>query len=311
MTKTNKPLVYVALIFSMLFWGASFILTKVAFTVLGPITTVLFRLLISAAFLWTACKLMGKMQKVEPKHYKTFLLLAFVEPFMYFIGENFGLTLVSSTVAAVLVATIPLFTPIAAYFFLKERFSFTNILGIMVSIVGVVMVLLKNDLSLVASPLGIAFMMFAVAAAIAYSMLISKFADKYNVYTIVTWQSTLGAIYFLPLFFIMEFKNLNINLITPQVFGAISGLAVFCSSFAFLLFAWGIQKIGISKANIFSNMIPVFTATIAYFTLGEKLSLLNVTGIVVVITGLTVSQLRISKEQILTFMSSDKHTPEM
>jgi drug/metabolite transporter (DMT)-like permease len=48
---------------------------------------------------------------------------------------------------------------------------------------------------------------------------------------------------------------------------------------------------GITKANVFSNCIPIFTALFSFILMGEKLSLQNITGMIIVIAGLFMSQL--------------------
>jgi drug/metabolite transporter (DMT)-like permease len=55
---------------------------------------------------------------------------------------------------------------------------------------------------------------------------------------------------------------------------------------------------GISKANVFSNCIPVFTALFSFILMGERLTVQNITGIIIVITGLFLSQIHGNKKNI-------------
>jgi len=110
----KKWLVYLALILAMIFWAFSFVWVKEVYLVYGPLTTVLFRLVIASGILLAFAFLTGKIVKIERKDYGTFVLLSFFEPFLYFMGESYGLMYVSSTVGAIIVATIPLFSPTAA-----------------------------------------------------------------------------------------------------------------------------------------------------------------------------------------------------
>ncbi|MDA3814271.1 MAG: EamA family transporter, partial [Candidatus Cloacimonetes bacterium] len=68
-------------------------------------------------------------------------------------------------------------------------------------------------------------------------------------------------------------------------------LAIFGSVLAFVLKTYVIKKIGLINSNIFSNMIPVFTAIIAYFVLNEILGIQKFIGIIIVISGLLISQI--------------------
>ena len=67
-------------------------------------------------------------------------------------------------------------------------------------------------------------------------------------------------------------------------------LSVFASVIAFVLFAWAVRKVGVSRTNVFVNLIPVFTAILAWLILNENITLLKWIGIVVVVGGLFVSQ---------------------
>jgi drug/metabolite transporter (DMT)-like permease len=67
-------------------------------------------------------------------------------------------------------------------------------------------------------------------------------------------------------------------------------LAVFASCGAFILFAWSVSKMGITRANVFTNSIPVFTAIFAFFILNEQLSIRNMLGMAVVIAGIIMAQ---------------------
>ena len=72
---------------------------------------------------------------------------------------------VSPTVAAVIVATIPLFTPLAAWYFLKEKVRWMNVIGLFFSFIGVGFVVLNGAFQLDASPLGVSLEFMAVFAA--------------------------------------------------------------------------------------------------------------------------------------------------
>ena len=75
------------------------------------------------------------------------------------------------------------------------------------------------------------------------------------------------------------------------MFKPIIELAVFASCGAFILFAYSVRNMGITKANVFSNCIPVFTALFSFILLGDKLTFQNMVGMAIVIAGLFMSQM--------------------
>ncbi|MDO8897093.1 MAG: EamA family transporter, partial [Bacteroidales bacterium] len=53
-----------------------------------------------------------------------------------------------------------------------------------------------------------------------------------------------------------------------------------------------VSKIGIARTNIYTNLIPVFTALFSYFLLGEIITFDKILGIALVIIGVILSQKR-------------------
>jgi drug/metabolite transporter (DMT)-like permease len=137
---------------------------------------------------------------------------------------------------------------------------------------------------------GLALMFMAVASAVGYNMVLHRLASKYNPISIVNIQNVIGLILFLPLFIIFDLRDFMSAGIIMKDFSSIILLAVFASSGAFALFAYAVRHLGISRANIFSNLIPVFTALFAFLIVGDKLTVRNAAGMAVVIAGLFLSQ---------------------
>ena len=225
----------------------------------------------------------------------TFLLLAFFEPFLYFMGESFGLKFVSSTVGAIIVATIPLFSPLAAARFHGEKISLRTFLGILLSFLGVSIVVFDSKFNLTASPLGIALEFLAVLSAIGYIVVLKKLAVKYNPTSIIAYQNLLGIIYFLPFWLIFEYRDFTAIPFNVAAFNGILKLSVFASCIAFIFYAHSVKRLGINSVNIFINIIPVFTAIFAWYILDEPLSLQKFAGIIVVIAGLLLAQVKLKK----------------
>ncbi len=275
----------------MLFWGMSFVWTKIVLQLYAPITTIFLRLIISSTILYIVLKLTKQLQKVHKEHYVLFLISAMFEPLLYFLGENFGLREVSSTVASVIIATIPVITPVFAYFLLKEKLSIFNILGIIISFLGVMVMIFDRNFNFTASPKGIILLFVAVFSTIGYAVTIKKLAAIYTSPTIITFQNIIGIFYFLPLFLIFDIKEFLSITPTFKVIASLLELAIFASSLAFICYIHVVSKLGVSRANIFTNLIPIFTAIFSYLLLDELFDTAKIIGITIVITGVFLSQI--------------------
>ena len=229
--------------------------------------------------------------RIKKRDQKWFLLMALFEPFFYFLGEAFGLTLVTATVGAVIISTIPLFVPFASYLIFREKLTLMNQIGLVISFAGVLMVVMAKSGGLSAQPKGVLLMFVAVFSAVAYTMVVKKLADDYNPITITAFQSFYGLIMFIPLFVIVELPDLDIRAASAESLWAVTYLGVFGSGICFILLTIGIRELGAAKANVFGNLIPVVTAIVAYLLLKESMTAMKIGGIFVVIVGLLMSQI--------------------
>jgi len=293
----GKP--YFALVLAMIFWSFSFVWFKIANRSYDPIAIVFIRLCVAIVFLSGFIWITGRHTHIKRGDRKYFLLLALFEPFFYFLGESFGLTYVSSTVGSVIISTIPVFAVIFAWVIFREKLKLINYLGVILSFVGVIIFITNSTGSVTLNPKGLALMFLAVISATGYNMVLHRLVSDYDPVTIVNIQNIIGAILFLPLFLIFDLKGLIATGIVLESFGSILLLAIFASCGAFVLFAYSVGHVGISRANIFSNLIPVFTALFAFLIVGDKLTLRNGIGMMVVIAGLFLSQAAGKKETVV------------
>lgn len=297
MTSSNKNQagIYFVAVLSMVFWGMSFIWTTIALRHYNPITIIFLRLILSALILFTFLFISGRLQKIRPQDRKLLFLSSLFNPFLYFIGENFGLKLSTPTIAAVIIATIPVFSPIAARITVREKLPFSGYAGIAISFTGIAIMLVNRDLSFNASPMGVALLMFAVFAAVMYSVMLKKLTLSYSPVNIIAYQNLIGIMLFMPLFLLFEFNDFIRVKPSGEAIGAILQLAVFASSLAFIFFTMTIKKLGISRANVFSNLIPAFTALFSYIFIHEMFTPNKIAGISVVIFGVFITQIKKSR----------------
>jgi len=276
----------------MLLWGMSFVWTSLVLEYYQPVTIIFLRLVISTIFLFSWVRIFQKKEIVNPKDYKLFLLSALLNPFFYFLGENYGVKFTSPIISAVFIATIPLFASVVAYLFLREKLSLINILGILFSFCGILIMLLNDNLEFDASPKGVVALFVAVFSAVGYVVYLKILSKKYSPFFIIAVQNLIGLIYFLPIFLIFGLDGFLSVTPTITVIGSLFALAVLCSSFAFVAFTFVTREIGVSKANVFANLIPVFTGVFSFVVIGEDLNLQKILGIVIVVGGLFFSQLK-------------------
>ena len=154
----KKSIVYLLLAFAAIAWGISFIMTKELFVSEEHITVLIiltFRLLLASAITIPFLLIVRKLEPIRKGDLKWFLILAFLEPFIYSICETNGVRLVSGSMSSIIVATIPLFVPFGIAAVYKEKIRGITLIGIIMSLIRVLHGFLEPYSSLSSSPLSL------------------------------------------------------------------------------------------------------------------------------------------------------------
>ena len=289
----SKLLTYIASIFAITLWGMSYIWTDKLIALNIPIFYFVFvRILLAGLVLFLFNSAYGRIKRIQRKDVPKFLLLAFFEPFIYFICETYGLKVTGSpTLSAMIIATIPIFSIGAGMIFFKEKVNFVNIIGISLSLVGIVMVAMAKGELGENIIWGIILLLIAVISEVGHASITKSLAGNYSSQIIVMYQFLIGAVYLFPLFIWKGIGEFNVETyFSPEVWYPLICLAILCSSLAFSLWVSTIKNLGVAKSSIFSALIPVAAAIIAWVLGHEYLNSRQWIGIVVSSIGVILSQ---------------------
>lgn len=289
----SKVLTYIASIFAITLWGMSYIWTDKLIALNIPIFYFVFvRILLAGLVLFLFNTAYGRIKRIQRQDLPKFLLLAFFEPFIYFICETFGLKLTGSpTLSAMVIATIPIFSIGAGIIFFKEKVNFINIIGILFSLVGIVMVAMAKGSLGEHFIWGVVLLLIAVISEVGHASITKSLAGNYSSQIIVMYQFLIGAIYLFPLFIWKGIDGFNAEVyFSAEVWYPLICLAILCSSLAFSLWVSTIKNLGVAKSSIFSALIPVAAAVIAWVLGHEYLNSRQWIGIIVSTAGVILSQ---------------------
>lgn len=304
----RRLLPYIAVLLSMLIWSASGIAVKEALVALSPMTMIVIRftlavLLMLVVGLCARKSEMFRLQKVDKKDLPLFILGGIFQPFLYYILETFSYDALSSpTIAEALLSTSPVLAPFFAAAILREHVTRYNILGIIVSTIGMLLLVLvgASDFS-IGNPWGIACAFAAVSAAVLYTIVLRRIPPGYNPLTVVFYVQLSALVLFYPLCGFTDgvsgFAHLA-EVDTMQLWrslAAVGYLALGASVVAFICFCYTVRVIGVTRTNAFNNVRPAFTAIWMLLFFGEQLPWAKWLGILLIIIGLFVCQKQTSK----------------
>ena len=325
MKNINKITPYIAIVAAMLIWAGAGIAVKEALVVFSPLTLIVMRftlavlLMLSIGLLFRHNSIVG-LQRVERKDIPLFLLGGLFQPFLYFIFETYTYQSFSSpTVAEALLSTQPVMAPLFAWVLLRERVTRNNILGIVLSTLGVMMLLMMGGGPLAMGDgsigKGVLLAVLTVSMSVSYSVVLRRIPTQYSPLSIVFYVQSFALVLFWVMWGISGIGDGLLGDSAPQISAAISGtptamrllgdeatrqwvrsllsvgyLAVLASVTAFILFCYTVRQIGVTRANVFNNVRPVFTAILMWMMFGEILPIWKIIGIIIIIIGLFISQ---------------------
>ena len=294
----SKILIYIASTFAITLWGMSYIWTDQLIAQNIPIFYFVFvRILMAGVVLFLFNTAYARIKRIQRQDLPKFLLLAFFEPFIYFICETYGLKLTGSpTLSAMVIATIPIFSIGAGIIFFREKITLVNIGGILLTLVGIVMVAMAHGTLGENFIWGVVLLLLAVISEVGHASITKSLLGNYSSQIIVMYQFLIGAVYLFPLFLWKGLDGFDMEIyFDGDVWYPIICLAVLCSSLAFSLWVSTIKNLGVAKSSIFSALIPVAAAIIAWILGHELLNSRQWIGIAISTVGVVLSQYTIKK----------------
>lgn len=297
----RKIVPYIAIVMAMLIWAGAGIAVKEALVVLTPLTLIVVRFTLAVVLMMLIGLICRKseilgLQRAEKKDLPLFLLGGLFQPFLYFIFETYTYqSFDSPTIAEAMLSTQPVLAPIFAFALLRERITSYNIIGILISTIGVLMLLLAGSGNYaLGNPWGILLAFLTVSMSVSYSIVLRRIPSRYSPLTIVFYVQAFSLCLFYPVWGVVEGGEAwsQIVALTQAIrpMMAVGYLAVFASVVAFVLFCYTVRKIGVTRANVFNNVRPVFTALMMWLIFGEMLPVWKFIGIIIIIIGLFISQ---------------------
>ena len=287
MKNENKlKIYYIAMLGSVTLWGGTFIATKLAYEVYSPVQLGLLRPLVATVLFFLIRKAKRDKEIIRKEDRKSVVASAFFGVTLSMLFQNIGITMTTASNAALIVASFPAITMLLEIVIYRTKPTFNKIIGIGISITGVAIL---SQITLEGSPNAMWGNLLMVAAGITwafYSFVTGRLAGKYSTMTITYYQMISGAFLFIP-FVLLEGSPWNApNFVATS---AMLYLGIGGSLLAFLFYNIGLKKLSASTAVSFLNLVPVVALILSVIILRETISIMQLFGGAVVITGVMIS----------------------
>jgi len=277
----------------IVFWAFAFPLIKIGLEELSPINLTIMRLFVVCfVFLVLLILQPKKLSKLQKKDIPSLFLLGFLGVVVYHLALNYGELYVSAGAASLIIATIPLFVVILAVLFISEKITLNVMLGIVMSLGGVVIISTfgNKDIALEIQYLsGAIAVLVAALVGAGYTVAGKKLLQRYSPLSLTVYAFLIGSLGLIP--FISPSLFEEVMQMSAVGWGAVLFLAFFPTVVSYTLWYVALEIKQASEISVYLYFMPVLSTIIAYFLLGEKITLLFVLGGALVIVGLYIVNL--------------------
>lgn len=271
-------------------YGLSYLFTKQTAETASPLALLGWRFAVALAAM-SLCVALGFIPvRLKGRWLGPLLRVALFCPCLYFIGETVGIRETTVTESGVFLACVPALSLLASTVILKKKPTKRQIIGILVTFLGVMTTVVAVGLSSSLSPVGYAALMLAVVAYALYSVFVDLAAD-YTGAEITYVMLCSGAAFYglLALGEATAHGALSELLTLPARSGTFLAAVLYqgigCSVAAFFLSNAAIAKIGVNKTSSFIGVSTIVSILAGALALGEPLSVGQIVGAAVIVAG--------------------------
>ena len=296
----NLVLAIILLIASSFFWSGNFFSGKIAFlSDLSPFKLSFFRWILALLILlpFTYAQIIRDLEYYK----KNILLMTIISILGVTIFNSFTYISLQTTMvinSTLMASVAPVMMIGFSWLIFRTKTTTLQFTGIVLSLLGAFAIILKGDLKNLYNlyfTAGDLWMLGAVVSWCLYSVLLKKIDSKTSQLANLEVMIIIGVIFIIP-FYIMESFNSTYLPSTGLDLAIIGYVAVFASIVAFFSWNKGVSIIGPNRASLFLHLIPVFSAIWAVSFLNEKFAFFHVIGVFFILSGIILSNIKLSNE---------------
>lgn len=278
--------VYVLLAVCVLFWSANFVIGRFVAGVIEPWEIAFFRWL--GVFIVTLPFLLLHVKKIWhalKNHFGILVLLSALGIAAFNTLLYIGLQQTTATNALLINSSIPIIILFLSFVILKTTISARQIVGIVLSTLGVVFLVLKGD---VRSILTLSFNpgdFWVIASSLcwaSYSVLVKFRPKSLSSFEFFITTVSLGVVMLLPFYLAQGYTLEREIMIVTEHTWVFAYVVLVTSILCYYLWHKGIAQIGADKTGQFTHLMPLFGSFLAYIFLGERLEWYHLGGIIMI-----------------------------
>jgi drug/metabolite transporter (DMT)-like permease len=284
---------YIFLVLCTLFWAGNFIVGKVASLFeIPPFSLNFYRWLIAFIILFpfTYTKITENFHEIKKKIIPL-SIMGFTSITIFNSVVYYSLNFTQVLNGVLMISTIPVLIIFFSSCFTNEKIKINQILGVITSLIGVLIIITKFQLNTLLSlnlNKGDLWILVAMISWATYSIMVKE--KKINLDPLALLQTLIfiGLIFLIP-FYLYELHNAQFLKLNIPVLLTVGYVVIFAGIGAYIFWIGAIKIIGPSRSGVFLHLMPVFSSLMAIFLLGERLANFHIFGALFILIGIIVS----------------------
>jgi drug/metabolite transporter (DMT)-like permease len=293
--KPSEIIAVLLLILVAFIWGNAFVAISYAIRFIGPADLLAFRFLPASLLFLLLIGITRSWSlpfRMTPAERKRLVIAGLCSVPIYNFALNWGEQHITAGMAALIIALNPAITYLLGLAFFGEKFSLDKFIGILVAFIGLSVVIVGNQQIAGEGGLGILFLgalvtLVSPLAWAIYTWLGKPLVARYRSMEVTCWANLIGA---LPVLLLLRPSALATAATElPWTFWlAIGWLAVFCTVVGYLIWYYGLKRLGPTRVSSFIYLIPAFAIIFDRIILGRPITLSLITGGVLILAGISM-----------------------
>ena len=276
---------------AIIFWGISFVATKLALNEVSPVTLIFTRFALGVALLLAITALRGQPLVPPRDSWWTLTVMGFVGVFVHQMIQAHALTLTTAVNTGWLIGLTPVWSALLSAWVLKERFGPTKIAGLVLGFLGAALVVTRGRIGggvlALPSTRGDLLILVSTLNWAIYTVLGHPAIKRLGPTRATTGALTIGWVMLAPFFGYTrgwrEYGHLSTSGWIAVLF-----LGIACSGLGYLFWYGALEKIEASQVAAFLYLEPLVTLAAAVGLLGESVGLTTVVGGLLVLAGVAL-----------------------
>lgn len=280
---------HVLMLLPVLFWAGNAIIGRASVGEIPPFALSFWRWVVALLVLlpFGLPRVMAEWAKIRPR-LGLLVVLAVTSVSAYNTLLYLALQTTSAINAILVAASMPIVIVVLSWLWLGEAVGLKRGVGVLVSLAGVLAVIARGDLAVLAGfqlQIGDAWMLMAVLSWAVYSVLLRRTPAGLDPVALLTVLMALGVPFILP-FYLWELSQGLLWQPTPKTLAVIAYVGIFPSVLAYYFWNEGVAALGANTAGQYTYLMPVFTAILAVIFLGESFRWFHAAGLGLIFFGI-------------------------